>query len=105
LTLKLTGLAIAFGMLAACTDPGTPQQDAPVARLQTSEVSIGEVTRVINASGTVQPETTVLVGSEVSGRVLSVDVDFNSPVKAGDRLATIEIGSLSPARASGYTNQ
>lgn len=90
MTLRLTGIAIAFGILAACSDTSTPQQEAPALSLQTSKVSIGEVTRVINASGTVQPETTVLVGSEVSGRVLSVDVDFNTPVKAGDTLATID---------------
>lgn len=85
----LLGGIIAFSLLAACGDKAPPA-DAPLDSLQTQPVGYGEVTRVINASGTVQPETTVLVGSEVSGRVLSVDVDFNTPVTAGQTLAIID---------------
>ncbi|MEO9969777.1 MAG: efflux RND transporter periplasmic adaptor subunit [Hyphomonadaceae bacterium] len=80
---------LALSILAACGDE-TTVGDTPTERLQVQPVEIGEVTRVINASGTVQPETTVLVGSEVSGRVLSVNVDFNTAVTAGDTLAVID---------------
>lgn len=79
----------ALATLVACSGESAPSE-APAARLQTAPVNTGEVTRIINASGTVQPETTVLVGSEVSGRILSVNVDFNSPVAAGDVLALID---------------
>ncbi len=58
--------------------------------LQTVGVMKGDVTRVINASGKVIPQEQVMVGSEVSGRVLSVPVDFNSPVKKGEILAEID---------------
>jgi len=58
--------------------------------LQTVGVMKGDVTRVINASGKVIPDEQVMVGSEVSGRVLNVMVDFNSPVKKGDVLAEID---------------
>ncbi len=81
--------ALALTLLAACAQEITPTE-GPAESLRAQPVGYGEVTRVINASGTVQPETTVLVGSEVSGRVLSVDVDFNTPVKAGDILAVID---------------
>lgn len=84
----LSGL-LALSILAGCGEAEAPV-NAPTESLQLQPVGVGEVTRVINASGTVQPETTVLVGSEVSGRVLSVDVDFNSAVKAGDALAVID---------------
>ena len=87
--IQTIGFAAALCIFAACSEKAAPT-DAPSERLLAQPVEYGSVTRVINASGTVQPETTVLVGSEVSGRVLSVDVDFNTPVKAGDTLAVID---------------
>lgn len=89
--MKYIVLACAFAALIISGCEKQPAaSDGPQESLQTQSVGYGEVTRVINASGTVQPEITVLVGSEVSGRVLSVDVDFNTPVKAGDTLAVID---------------
>ncbi|MEP1229976.1 MAG: efflux RND transporter periplasmic adaptor subunit [Litorimonas sp.] len=87
--IRLMSGLLALSLLTACNDKTAPKE-APSERLQVQNVETGEVTRVINASGTVQPETTVLVGSEVSGRVLSVGVDFNTPVNAGDALAVID---------------
>ena len=62
--------------------------------LQTGTVSRGEISKIINATGTVRPDITVQVGSEVSGRLLTVDVDFNSVVKKGDVLAVIDPENL-----------
>ncbi|GGX70138.1 hypothetical protein GCM10011309_20250 [Litorimonas cladophorae] len=62
--------------------------------LQTGAVSRGEIAKIINSTGTVRPDITVQVGSEVSGKLLSVDVDFNSVVKAGDVLAVIDPENL-----------
>ena len=62
--------------------------------LQTGKVSRGEIAKIINASGTVRPDITVQVGSEVSGKILSVGVDFNSVVKKGDILAVIDPENL-----------
>lgn len=62
--------------------------------LQTGTVSRGEIAKIINATGTVRPDITVQVGSEVSGKILSIDVDFNSVVKAGDVLAVIDPENL-----------
>jgi len=58
--------------------------------LQTVGVMKGDVTRVISASGKVIPKRQVMVGSEVSGRVVDVKVDFNSVVSKGDILAQID---------------
>lgn len=93
LTLKaglVLGLSV-FG-LSACQDKPNAKsvQGVEAETLQTSEVARGVVARIINASGTVEPEITVLVGSEVSGRVTAVHVDFNTVVKAGDVLAEID---------------
>jgi len=62
--------------------------------LQTGRVSRGEIAKIINATGTVRPDITVQVGSEVSGKILSVGVDFNSVVKKGDILAEIDPENL-----------
>ena len=62
--------------------------------LQSGNVTRGEIAKIINSTGTVRPDITVQVGSEVSGKLLTVDVDFNSNVKKGDILATIDPENL-----------
>jgi HlyD family secretion protein len=53
-------------------------------------VARGEVQRVVSASGKVRALNTIKVGTEVSGQVTKVYVDFNSPVTAGQVLAEID---------------
>ncbi len=65
-------------------------EDTPGFTLAAAPVSMGDVTRVVNASGKIVPRDEVMVGSEVSGRILSVAVDFNSQVSQGDVLAIID---------------
>lgn len=72
---------------------GKETGDATVS-LKTGVVSRGEIAKIINASGSVRPDITVEVGSEVSGKILSVDVDFNSVVTKGDVLAVIDPENL-----------
>lgn len=50
----------------------------------------GDVTKTVSASGNVQALVTVQVGSQLSGLVSQVLVDFNSPVSKGDVLAVID---------------
>lgn len=53
-------------------------------------VERGEVLRVVSASGKVRALNTIKVGTEVSGQITKVYVDFNSPVTAGQILAEID---------------
>jgi len=53
-------------------------------------VTRGEVLRKVSASGKVRALNTIKVGTEVSGQVTKVYVDFNTPVKAGQILAEID---------------
>ncbi len=53
-------------------------------------VTRGEVLRKFSASGKIRALNTIKVGTEVSGQVTKVYVDFNSPVKAGQVLAEID---------------
>lgn len=56
----------------------------------TETVSRGEVTRMVSASGTLRALNTINVGSEISGQITAVYVDFNSPVTKGQLLAEID---------------
>jgi len=56
----------------------------------TAPVTRGPVVRAVTATGTVNPVTTVQVGTYVSGPIVAIHVDFNSPVKAGQLMAKID---------------
>ncbi|MBI1359392.1 MAG: efflux RND transporter periplasmic adaptor subunit [Alphaproteobacteria bacterium] len=60
----------------------------------TATVERGDVSRVISASGAVQPLTKVDVGSEVSGKIVKLNVDFNSKVKKDEVLAVVDPSSF-----------
>jgi HlyD family secretion protein len=57
---------------------------------QTTKISRGPVTRVVTATGTVDPVITVQVGSYVSGRISGIYADYNSPVRAGQLIAKVD---------------
>lgn len=57
---------------------------------QTAAIRRGDVEYKVTASGTLSPLVTVQVGSQVSGRLKEIFVDFNSEVKKGQVLATID---------------
>ena len=59
-------------------------------RYVTAAVSRGTVARNVTASGTLNPVTTVQVGSYVSGVITSVSCDFNTHVTKGQVCATID---------------
>ena len=56
----------------------------------TMDISRGDIIQQVTASGEIQPVNTVNVGSQVSGTIEDIFVDFNSHVKKGDKLLTIE---------------
>ena len=70
-------------LLAACA-----RKDAPAWRVEA--VTRGPVTEVVSATGDVAAIITVNIGSQVSGTVDRLLVDFNSKVKKGQLLATID---------------
>jgi HlyD family secretion protein len=57
---------------------------------QTVAVTRGELTKLVTATGTLNPETNVTVGCQVSGRISKLYVDFNSPVTNGQLIAEID---------------
>ncbi|GLB52248.1 hemolysin D [Neptunitalea chrysea] len=75
-----------------------------VISVQALTVEKGEVTKMVTATGTVEPLTEVEVGTQVSGKISKLYADYNSVVKKGDLLAEIDktnlLTSLSQAKAS-----
>jgi HlyD family secretion protein len=62
----------------------------PPPRFTTKKVEKRDIFEEVQSTGKVKPLKEVQVGAQVSGRVVDVSVDFNSPVKKGDVLAEID---------------
>src|SRR6476469_9943257 len=82
----VVGALVVFGALFVfrrCSGDGaTDYQSAPVTR--------GAITQAVTATGTLNPVVNVQVGSQISGNIQKLSVDFNSKVKAGDVVAQID---------------
>jgi HlyD family secretion protein len=59
-------------------------------RYATAPVSRGAITRTVTATGTVNPELTIIVGTYVSGVIQSLSCDYNTEVKEGQVCAKID---------------
>ncbi len=65
------------------------KEDKPVT-LITESMHTGVISNSVTATGTIEPVDTVNVGSQVSGTIQNIYVDFNSVVKKGELLATLD---------------
>src|SRR6516162_1682684 len=69
----------------------------------TAGIESGEIKQVVEATGTINAVITVQVGSQVSGAISKLYVDFNSHVKKGQVIAQIDPalfeGAISQAKA------
>lgn len=59
-------------------------------RFRTATVTTGSLRATVTATGTMNAVTTVLVGTQVSGTIKGLHVDFNSKVKKGQVIAEID---------------
>lgn len=60
----------------------------------TQDVTRGDLTVTVTATGNLEPRNQVDIGSELSGTIRSVDVDVNDTVKAGQVLAMLDTSRL-----------
>ena len=70
-----------------------PGEEAAV-RYETAEVQQGDLTVTVTATGTLEPVNQVDVGSELSGIIETVEVDFNDKVQRGQVLARLDTDRL-----------
>lgn len=85
------------------------KKDKNGVRYKTEKVVKGDIVASVTATGTVNPVTTVLVGTQVSGTIKHIYVDFNSPVKRGQVVAQIDPATfeaqVEQSRANLFTAQ
>jgi len=86
------GLAVTVVVIIAWQWLGSGQSQ--VIHYTTAAVKQGDLTVTVTATGTLQPVKQVDVGSEISGTIDSVDVDYNDHVKQGQVLATLNTDQL-----------
>jgi HlyD family secretion protein len=66
------------------------RKDNGVSPYRTAKVEKGEIVDAISATGTINAVSTVSVGSQVSGTIQQIFVDFNSRVRKGQVIALID---------------
>lgn len=81
------------------------QTKTPAPAWGTAEVRRGTITKSISATGKVDALTTVNVGSQVSGTVSELYVDFNSEVKKGQIIARLDASQLQAQLTQASSNQ
>jgi HlyD family secretion protein len=81
----LVAVVLAGGALWLWLAPG-----APPLSYKTALVDRGPITAVVTATGTVNPVISVLVGSQVTGKIKALYADFNSVVTKGQVIAQID---------------
>jgi len=79
----IVGLLVVATVLRQCSNGGA-------ASYQTATITRGPITQAVTATGTLNPVVNVQVGSQVSGNIAKLFVDFNSEVKAGQVVAQID---------------
>jgi HlyD family secretion protein len=63
----------------------------------TASVVRKQLVQTVTATGTVNPQNTILVGTQVSGTILEQDADYNSVVKRGEVLTRLDPTSFRAA--------
>jgi HlyD family secretion protein len=86
---KIVNMA-AIALVALVTLGMVMKSRSAGAKYLTAAVQRGDITAVVQATGTINPLTTVPVGSYVSGTVKYIFADFNSRVHAGQVLAQLD---------------
>ncbi|MFA6146831.1 MAG: efflux RND transporter periplasmic adaptor subunit [bacterium] len=88
--MKKIVIAIVLAAIVAFAGYMFFKKDNGVSQYRTAKVEKGDVVDAIAATGTINAVTTVSVGSQVSGTIQQIFVDFNSRVRKGQVIALID---------------
>jgi HlyD family secretion protein len=94
----LVAIAVALAAVVALVYSST--RSTPDVTYRTAPAAMGNLAVLITATGTIQPINEVTVGSELSGIVDSVEVDYNDSVTVGQVLARLDTTKLQAQLAS-----
>ena len=89
IALAVVAVVAAVGIGYASRKPGTEKP-----KFRTAQIDQGTITQVVSATGTLQPVTTVTVGTQVSGTVMERRADFNDRVRKGQVLLRLDPANL-----------
>lgn len=92
-----TALIITAATLTACSE-------APKVTYNTAQVEKQNISTSITATGTIEPVTEVEVGTQVSGIIDKIYVDYNSEVHRGQVIAELDKTNLLSKLASAQSN-
>ena len=98
-------LVIAALLLALCAFflLGKKKAESKIS-FQTTEITTADISTSITATGTIEAVTTVEVGTQVSGIVNKLYVDYNSVVKKGQVIAVLDRTNLTSELTSAQAN-
>lgn len=82
--ISISTLILIFGLISIITKVGNKP------KYELKKVEKREIIETVEASGIINPVKTVSIGSQVSGMIKELYVDFNSQVKQGQLLAQID---------------
>ncbi|OJV31934.1 MAG: efflux transporter periplasmic adaptor subunit [Bacteroidales bacterium 36-12] len=98
----LTGLSVVIAtciLLHSCKSKKETEN-----KWVTAQVSRQDISNLVTCTGSLEPISKVDVGTQVSGRVEKIYVDFNSIVKKGDLLAELDQTVLAASLASAQSS-
>lgn len=87
---KVTAIASGLAILGGVTWFYRRADAKEVSPYRTAAVTLGSVKSTVSATGALSAVRTVQVGTQVSGQVAAIYVDFNQHVKKGELLARID---------------
>lgn len=87
-------VAIAVVLIAAIVASYVMTRSSTATDVVTQPVMRETLAQTVTASGTVNAQNTIAVGTQVSGTIASIDVDYNSHVKKGQVLARLDPSSI-----------
>ena len=88
--LKITLLIVAVAAAGFFWLSGDSNTTSSIEKIETAAIDTGDITRAVATPGSVRPLITVEVGSQVSGQIKEIVVDFNSEVVKDQLLAIID---------------
>ncbi|MFP5429706.1 MAG: efflux RND transporter periplasmic adaptor subunit [Gammaproteobacteria bacterium] len=94
----LVVLALVLTGFVSCRGKGDGQT------YRTEAIDVGTIAQTVSANGTLNPVTLVSVGTQVSGTITDLYVDFNDPVEAGQVLMKLDDALLRAALQQSEAN-
>ena len=91
---QILGVALLLGVVGGGLFWRAKKAKGKGVRYITAQAQVGDLKETVTATGTLKGLDSVDVGSQVSGKVTKIYVDFNDHVKSGQLLAEIDTTSL-----------